>query len=296
MERIAVIGLGAMGSRMAMNLIKAGFNVIVWNRTPDATIPLVAAGAKRAVTPREAAHGVAYVMAMVRDVDASRQVWLDPETGALAGMAPNAIAIESSTLLPGWIRELGEAASQRSISLLEAPVSGTLPQAEAGQLIYMVGGEERILRQATPVLKAMGNAIRYIGPLGTGTSVKLATNALLGIQVVALAELIAMMKRSGVDVRRAIDAISATPVWSTVAGRAASSMLLGNFTPQFPIELIEKDFRYLVEEAGSTDAAPTIEVARRTFHEAIEAGFGRDNMTSVLRLFSMSKATSSDDL
>ena len=98
MSKISVLGLGAMGARMAAHLIKAGHDVTVWNRTADATKPLVAAGATQAQTPREAAAGAAFVVAMVRDDDASRRVWLDPDNGALAGMAAGAVAIESSTL------------------------------------------------------------------------------------------------------------------------------------------------------------------------------------------------------
>ena len=112
-----------MGARMAARLIKAGHDVTVWNRTADATKPLVAAGATQAQTPRQAAAGAAFVVTMVRDDDASRRVWLDPDNGALAGMAAGAVAIESSTLTPGWIRELGHAIAERGVALLEAPVS-----------------------------------------------------------------------------------------------------------------------------------------------------------------------------
>ncbi len=285
MTRIAVLGLGAMGSRMAANLVKAGFQVTVWNRSPQAAAPLVAMGARAADTPRAAAAGADFVMAMVRDDDASRQVWLDADNGALAGMSAGTIAIESSTLTPGWIRELGAHAAERSLSLLEAPVSGTTPQAEAAQLVYLVGGEADTLARAEPLLKATGSSIQHVGPLGTGALTKLTTNTLLGIQVTVIGELIGMLRHSGADVARVLDAVAATPVWSTVAGRIAGSMQAGNFAPQFPIELIEKDFGYTVQAAGSDAAAPTIAAARGVFRSAIERGFGKDNMTGVVKLF-----------
>lgn len=285
MTRIAVLGLGAMGSRMAANLVKAGFQVTVWNRNPQAAAPLVAMGARAADTPRAAAAGADFVMAMVRDDDASREVWLDADNGALAGMSAGTIAIESSTLTPGWIRELGAHAAERSLSLLEAPVSGTTPQAEAAQLVYLVGGEADTLARAEPLLKAMGSSIQHVGPLGTGALTKLTTNTLLGIQVTVIGELIGMLRHSGADVARVLDAVAATPVWSTVAGRIAGSMQAGNFAPQFPIELIEKDFGYTVQAAGSDAAAPTIAAARGVFRSAIEHGIGKDNMTAVVKLF-----------
>ncbi|WP_439839415.1 NAD(P)-dependent oxidoreductase [Aeromonas caviae] len=285
MTKIAVLGLGAMGSRMAANLIKAGHSVTVWNRSPAAAEALVAAGAKHASTPKDAASDADIVMAMVRDDKASRQVWLNDDTGALAGMAPGTIAIESSTLTAGWIRELGESAAERAISLLEAPVSGTTPQAEAAQLVYLVGGEAETLVRVESVLKAMGSSIQHVGPLGTGALTKLTTNTLLGIQVTVLGELIGMLQHSGADVARILDAVSATPVWSTVASRITASMLADNFTPQFPIELIEKDFGYTVLAAGSDGAAPTITAARSVFTAAIERGYAKENMTAVVKLF-----------
>lgn len=225
-------------------------------------------------------------MAMVRDDDASRQVWLDPETGALAGMTPDAIAIESSTLSPEWIRELGQAAANGGIALLEAPVSGSLPQAEAAQLVYLVGGDKPTFARTEPLLRAMGSAIHHVGPLGAGALVKLSTNTLLGIQVTVLAELIGMLQRSGADVARTLEAVAATPVWSVVAQRIANSMLARDFSPQFPIELIEKDFGYTLAAAGSPENAPTIAAARNVFRTAMARGLGDANMTGVAQLFS----------
>jgi len=274
-----------MGSRMAANLLKAGHTVTVWNRTPGAADALVAAGATQAATPKEAAAGADFVMAMVRDDEASRDVWLGAETGALSGMTGGSIAIESSTLTPNWIRELGGAFAQRSQSLLEAPVVGSRPQAEAGQLVYLVGGEEEVLKAAEPVLRAMGSAVRHVGPLGSGATVKLTTNALLGVQVTALAELIGLLGRTGVDARRALDAIAGTPAWSPAATYLSNTMLAENFAPQFPVELIEKDFGYVIGAAGSAAAAPTLAAARDVFRQAIARGFGADNMTCVARLF-----------
>jgi 3-hydroxyisobutyrate dehydrogenase len=274
-----------MGARMAARLIKAGHDVTVWNRTADATTPLLAAGAIQAQTPREAAARAVFVVAMVRDDVASRRVWLDPDDGALAGMAARAVGIESSTLTPGWIRELGRAIAERGGSLLEAPVSGSRVQADAGQLVYFVGGDDTTLARAEPVLKAMGSAVHHVGPLGSGALVKLSTNALLGVQITVLAELIGLLRRSGADAGRALQAVAGTVVWSPVANYLSGSMLTGDFSPQFPVELIEKDFNYIVQAAGSAEATPTIAAARDVFRDAIDAGLGELNMTAVVKLF-----------
>src|SRR5919198_651892 len=134
MTDIAFLGLGAMGSRMAANVVKAGHRVTVWNRSPKACDPLIAAGAKAAVSPRAAATGAEFVIAMLRDDEASQRVWLDAQDGALAGMRKGAVAIESSTVTPDWSRALGRHVSESGVGYLEAPVAGTLPQAQAGQL------------------------------------------------------------------------------------------------------------------------------------------------------------------
>lgn len=285
MAKISVLGLGAMGSRMAVNLIKAGHQVTVWNRTPSAAQALVDAGALAAPTPKDAAQGADFVIAMVRDNEASRHIWLDAETGALAGMSTHATAIESSTLTAEWIHELAARLQERGIPLLEAPVVGSTPQAEAAQLTYFVGGDADTLARSEGILKAMGSSIHHVGPTGAGTAAKLATNTLLGIQVTVLAELIGMLKRSGADVARVLEVVSATPAWSPVAGRVSGLMLAGNFAPQFPVALIEKDFGYTLQTAGSDSAAPTIAAARGVFREAIERGFGEENMTAVAKLF-----------
>lgn len=285
MAKISVLGLGAMGSRMAANLMKSGHQVTVWNRSPQAVQALVDAGAQSAQTPKDAASGADFVISMVRDNDASRQVWLDPDTGALEGMSTGTIAIESSTLTAEWVRELGTHMTEHTISLLEAPVVGSTPQAEAAQLTYLVGGDADILTRSEAVLKTMGSAIHHLGPLGSAALAKLATNTLLGIQVTVLAELIGMLKRSDADVARVLEVVATTPAWSMVAGRVSALMLAGNFAPQFPIDLIEKDFGYTLQAVGSDSAAPTIAAARGVFRAAIERGFGKDNMTGVVKLF-----------
>src|SRR5271168_1104442 len=139
--RIAVLGLGAMGRRMAVRLLRAGHSVSVYNRSAGPLHDLVAAGAMAGTTPRAAADGAEIVIAMVRDNEASRAVWCDEQDGALKGIGAGAIAIESSTLTPGWVRELAAKVQQTGANLLDAPVVGSRPQADAGQLIHLVGGD-----------------------------------------------------------------------------------------------------------------------------------------------------------
>ena len=136
MSKVAFVGLGAMGSRMAANLLKAGHGVTVCDLAPDAVKKLTDSGARAAADAREAAEGNDFVLAMVRDDEISCKVWLDATSGALAGMKRGAITIECSTITPAWARELGDAISKTGIAMLEAPVSGSTPQAQNAQLIF----------------------------------------------------------------------------------------------------------------------------------------------------------------
>jgi 3-hydroxyisobutyrate dehydrogenase len=271
--KIAFLGLGAMGSRMAMNLLKAGYDLTVWNRTLAVADVLVAAGAQRAVTPAAAAVDADVVISMVRDDEASESVWLHTKTGALHNMKAGAIGIESSTLSFDWIKKLGKAFASKHLSLLEAPVSGSRPQALAGQLIYIVGGDEQIAKKLGPLLSSMGSAIHYTGPLGSAALVKLCTNTLLGVQVTVVAELIGMLKRNGVDPARAFDVITNTAVCSPFAAGAAMGMLKGDFSPQFTTELVAKDFHYSTKVAVDYALAPTILAANQVFKRLLPEGW-----------------------
>jgi 3-hydroxyisobutyrate dehydrogenase len=284
MTEVAFLGLGAMGSRMAANLVKAGHRVTVWNRSPKACDPLVSAGAKAAVSPRAAASGAEFAIAMVRDDEASHQVWLDPELGALAGMRRDAVVIESSTITPNWSHALGAEASKSGVGYLEAPVAGTLPQAEAGQLIYLVGGDPALLERAEPVLKTMGSAVHHTGAVGTGALTKLTVNTLLALQVAGLAELIPLLKRAGADAKHVLDVVAQTPVWSPVTARTAQSMLAGAFQPMFRVDMMAKDMGYALASAGDPRKAPLIAATRQAFADGIERGLGDRNMTAIIQL------------
>ncbi|AJZ89566.1 putative oxidoreductase [Beauveria bassiana D1-5] len=285
MSKITVLGLGAMGARMAARLLAAGHTVTVWNRTSQAAQALVTLGATEAGSPGDAVADAEFVISMVRDDDASRRIWLDERRGALACMPANSVAIESSTLTPGWVKTLGTLMQQHDVAFLEAPVSGSRVQVDSGQLAYLLGGDPFLVERCLPVLKSMGSAFHHVGELGEGTMAKLATNALMAVQVTGLAEIVSFLKRSGADANRVLSAMAGTSVWPAVAAYLSGSMLSENFAPQFPVNLIEKDLGYALQEMGSPQFAPTIDAARGAFLRAIDEGLGDSNMTSVVRLY-----------
>lgn len=258
----------------------------VWNRNTDRTAPLNEAGAQVAISPRTASKDADFVMCMLRDDKASRSVWCDDKNGALAGMKPGAVAIDCSTLTVDWVRELNQNCIDKNIVFLDAPVAGSRPQAEAAQLTFFVSGNKIAFQQVKLILNAIGNMVLYAGSSGAGTSIKLAVNALFGIQLAAMGELVGFLKATGLDVNHALEILTSTPVCSPAAKVAAFTMLAEVFTPMFPIDLVEKDFRYAVTTAKENHVStPMTLAALSVFQKAVEKGFGEDNITGVAQLY-----------
>jgi 3-hydroxyisobutyrate dehydrogenase len=286
MSRIGFLGLGAMGQRMALRLVAAGHTVTVWNRSPAATEALAAAGAIVAPTPRAAAEAAEVVISMLTDDPASRQVWTDPQHGAMAGMPRHAVAIECSTVTPGWIGELGAVAAARGLSVLDAPVAGSRPQAEAGLLIFMVGGDAAVVDRVEPVLLAMGSAVHRMGALGNGARLKLAVNTLFATQVVAIAEQLAALQAGGVDAPSALAVLKQMPVMSPAAAGAGAGILARAFAPMFPVDLVSKDLAYAASSAAADGLSlPLVLAVQARLKDAQQAGLGGQNLTSVAQLY-----------
>ena len=286
MAKIAFLGLGAMGSRMAANVLKAGHDVTVWNRSPDACRPLADLGAAVAGTPRAAVARADFAISMVRDDVASSRVWLDANTGALAGLGTGAVGIDCSTLTTAATRALADRFAAAGCGFLDAPVAGSRPQADAAQLIFLVGGSAEVLSAARPILMTVGCSVHHAGPAGSGTTLKLAVNALLGVQVAALAEIVGFFDRTGLDGRTAIEILAATPVCSPAAKAAAASMQSGVFPPMFPADLMAKDFGALLATAAAVAASmPVAAAVHDVFASAVGHGLGAENVTGIVRLY-----------
>lgn len=285
MSRIAFLGLGAMGSRMAARLVAAGHELTVWNRSPQAAEPFRLAGAAVAGTPRDAVAHAEIVISMVFDDAASRAIWLDRPSGALWGLDSGALAIESSTLTPAWLLELDTQLAARGVALIDAPVAGSRMQAEAGQLVFMAGGATEMIERARPALVPLGAALHHAGPLGSGAWLKLAVNALFAAQVASMAELLAILDAAGVDSGRALAALKTMPVTSMAASGAGALMLARNYAPQAPVDLIVKDLGYALRSAeGVGTALPVANAVAQRFLAASAAGFGHENLVAVAKL------------
>lgn len=275
MSRITVLGLGAMGSRMAANYSNAGHDVTVWNRTAAIVDALADARAVTSATsPSQAAVGADVVVSMVSDDDAAVGVWLGDD-GALAAMRHDAIAVESSTLTPATVRRLAAAAVARGVRFVEAPVVGSRPQADAGSLGYLLGGDQDAIDAVMPVIEInAGSAIR-VGECGDAAIMKLAVNGLFAAQVAAYAEVVGVLERSSLDVDAVIATLSSLPITSPGLQRILGLIADREFDPNFPIRLVAKDLGYLVDASGDLGAAvPMVEAARAAFERARDDDLG----------------------
>jgi 3-hydroxyisobutyrate dehydrogenase len=288
-QKVAILGAGAMGSRFAHNLLNAKYQVAIYNRTANKVKSLLNRGAIYAATPAEAAEDADIVISMVTDDEVSRKIWLDAESGALLGLGKGAIAVESSTLTLAWTQELATRIAQQNSTFLDAPVVGSRPQAEAGKLICLAGGDAEALAQAQPVLLAAGAAtVHHIGAVGQGMAMKLAVNALFGVQVAALAEIIGMLSKCGITAKKAMECLGELPVISPVAKGAGNLIVANNHAPMFPISLVEKDFRYVDQMAQAANASmPTSVAAHQVYEEAIAQGYSQENLTGIIQLFTI---------
>ena len=280
--KVAVLGLGIMGSGMARQLLAAGFEVTVWNRSADKAIVLGEAGARVADSPADAARGAAIVVAMLADDSVSRAVWTGPD-GALPAMEADAIAIECSTLTGGWIGELAQAAQAGGQRFLEAPVTGSRDQASQGALRFLVGGDADTIAAARAVFDAMGSAIVHLGPVGSGATVKLANNFLCGVQAASLAEAIALFERQGLNVEQAVSVLTEGAPASPMVKAVSRRMLDRDYVPHFLIPLMAKDLGY-AGEAMATSGIPSsiAAAARQRFVEAADAGEGHRDIAAIV--------------
>jgi 3-hydroxyisobutyrate dehydrogenase len=246
--RVGFIGLGAMGGRMAGRLLAAHHDVVVYNRTLERARPLQQRGAKVAGTARDLAAGAEIVFSSVANDAALEQVMFGPD-GALEGIRAGAVIIEMSTVNPRTARRLHEAARSKGVGVLDAPVSGSTVQADQGQLVIFVGGEEDVYQKCQPILAVLGGKTFYLGPSGAGATMKLCVNTLLGLGVQALAEAIVLGLKAGLPRERFLQVLGETAVVSPSQKSKLENVRKDEYPAAFALRLMFKDFGLIAETA-----------------------------------------------
>ena len=280
-QAIGLIGLGAMGSRIAGRLLDAGHPVYGTNRTAAKAELLLERGLIWMSTPREVAASVDVVLSMVTDDAALEAISAGPQ-GLLAGLQPGQVYVDMSTVSPQASRRLAERVRARGAQMLDAPVSGSIPQAESGTLTIMVGGDRQAFAAVEPLLRELGQTVTHIGPNGHGLILKLAINISLAVQTLAFSEGLLLAERAGVDPELAAEVMSASPIGSPML-KARIPLLLD--LPEhawFDVELMQKDIRLARQTANDLQIPlPSATVADEILTEARQLGYGHRDLAAI---------------
>jgi len=279
---VGFIGLGIMGSGMARNVLRAGFTLVVWNRTASKAEPILSEGASWAESPAALASQADVVVICVSDTPDVEAVIFGP-SGVAEGARAGTVVVDCSTIAPDAARSIAERLASRGVRFLDAPVSGGDVGAREGTLAIMVGGEADAFERALPVLQAMGRTIRHVGPSGAGQVVKLCNQVAAGLNLLAMAEAVLLAERSGVDPQTMLEVIAQGAAGSWMIANLGPRAARGDFAPGFMIDLMQKDLR-LVLAAAETSRTPLPGTALvQQLYRALQAqGRGRDGTQAIV--------------
>ncbi len=280
--RVGYIGLGIMGRPMAINCLKAGYEVTVFNRTAEKTKPLAEAGAAVAASPAEVAGASDIVLMCVSASDDVLSVALDEHSGVIAGVAAGAIVVDHSTVAPTVAGRCAKAFAAKGVGFLDAPISGGDTGAIAGTLSIMVGGDEAHFDRALPVLEAMGKTITHCGDSGAGYVAKLCNQICSGLHLVAAAEAVSLAVSVGVDPHKMLQAIRSGAAGSWMLDNLAGKMIDGDYKPGFFVDYQLKDLRLASAVAQEINLPlPGTALAEELFCSATALGHGRDGTAAI---------------
>jgi 3-hydroxyisobutyrate dehydrogenase len=268
---------------MARRLLDASYSVTVYNRTSNKAQPLVTAGASLASTPKAAAEQSDVILYSLADDAAVRHIVLGAD-GVLAGARGGSILVDVSTVLPETSRTVATAALPKDVAAIDAPVSGSTPQAEQGTLIIFVGGEQKAYASVSAILDTLGRHI-YMGPSGAGTTMKLVTNTLLGLGVEALAEAVALGRKAGLETARLLDALQLTAVVSPSQKAKFDNIRRGDYPAAFALRMMSKDYSLILRLAESHAVAmPATAVAKQVDTiESARHGDREEDFSAIIR-------------
>ncbi len=274
MTTVAFIGLGAMGSRMATNLHAAGIAVKVFNRDKAKAKPFADKGIEVADSITAAVKGAEFVVSIIADDAATRDVMLG-DKGVVASAAKGTIVLDSSTNSPAMVKEVAAAAAKKGIVYLDAPVSGSLAQAQGKELVFLVGGDQAAFDKAQPLFTAMGRMARRIGDTGAGATLKLINNMISATLTAALVEAAMTAEAAGLDKDATVEILSEGAAGCRLTKTKLPKMLKRDFAPQFQISLMDKDVRYYLSRAQDLDVpTPVASAVRAQYQGARRAALG----------------------
>ncbi len=282
-SRVGFIGIGAMGTPMSENILKAGFPLTVFDRLPGRTQPFAARGVPVAVSCADTARLSDVVITMIGQVAEELEVVLGPG-GVLEGAHPGLLLIDSSTVGIVASKRMAAAAAEKGVAFLDATISGSTGPAKEGTLAFMVGGERAALDVAAPVLRAMGDRIYHVGPNGAGSAMKVIVNLMIGMTVLTVAETLTLGRQAGLDPRQMLEILGQTAVSSAHLKNKGRMMIERHFEPAFALKYMQKDFDLIMEAAHELKTPLfTSAIAHQVYTAANVAGYGDLDYSAVVR-------------
>ncbi len=283
-QKIGFIGMGIMGQPMALNLLKGGYEVTVFNRTRSRTEPLAAAGARVAETPSGAADGADALILMVTGPEAVDSL-LNGPGGVVEGGGKPGVLVNMSTVPPAYSRELKGVLDGAGIPLVEAPVAGTKKPAETGDLVILTGGDGKRAADLEPVFMKMGKKVIPCGGIGQAAAMKLTLNLLLGIMMEGIGEALEFGKKAGLSREMILNAVLAGPLGCPLFTIKSEALQSDDFPAQFPFKHMLKDLRFALDTARETDAAtPAGRAVAAVYERGMEMDLGDLDMAAVIRV------------
>lgn len=272
--KVGFIGMGIMGQPMAANILKAGYELMVYNRTPEKTGALAAAGALVASSPAELTHWADVIILMLTGPEAIDAV-LSAEHGILSAQPADKVVINMSTVAPSYTRILGKRLESSSVVFIDAPVSGSKKPAVDGTLIILAGGPQESINHLEPLLRSMGQKVIYCGAAGQGSAMKMTINLLLGVMMAGLCESLNLARQLDLDNGLVLDSILAGPLGCGLFNLKKDMLKQDDFPPQFPLKHMAKDLRYVLQTADESGAAvPATHAVFQLYRQGVCLGNG----------------------
>jgi 3-hydroxyisobutyrate dehydrogenase-like beta-hydroxyacid dehydrogenase len=282
-KTISYLGLGTMGSGMASNLLKAGYEVTIWNRTAEKCKPFARKGARVANTPADAVRDVDLVMYMLSNDQAVDEVVFGSK-GILSGIKEGQIAMDMSTVLPATSLREQQAYAKRGVDFVDAPVFGSKQESADAKLCIMAAGNKAVFKKVRPVLEHLGQTVHYFGKNGNAAAMKLVGNLIVALEMEALAEGLVLAEKAGLDLNTVMKVVKVADFRSALLVSNGQNILKRDFSTSFALKLMLKDAILIEKFAQRLDSPfPALRVVEKNLASAVALGFGNENASAVIK-------------
>ena len=282
-KKISYFGLGTMGGGMVSNLLKAGYQLSVWNRSAGKCEPFARKGARVAKTPAEAVRDANLVMYSLSNDDAVEKVVFGDE-GVLSAVSAGQIAVDMSTVLPATSLREEEAYAKRGVDFLDAPVFGSKDESAQAKLWVLAAGKKEAFEKVKPVLEKLGQSVHYLGKNGNATAMKLIGNLIVALELEALAEGLVLARKAGLDLKTVMEVVKVADFRSPLLVGNGENILKRDFSTSFALQLMLKDAN-LIQQFSETLSSPipALRVVQKNLAEAVALGFGKENASALVK-------------